>query len=195
MQWYVGCSILLYEFKSHRKWWLIVEAADNLYLSTRKEELLNFPHLLLFFKDIRGSTWLISSWSTSLIIRRLFTYPQKEAVKMSDKLGWLSVLIQCPSTRPELLLVSQGVAGQGAHGLWQRFPRTGSRNGWPASSPVSSSSYNYFTFAGHRQVCQYLRNKYLRQKFLLLQFLSFLSLFHGPQSDTVEYKVLSMEAL
>lgn len=105
----------------------------------------------------------------------------------------------CRNTRSDPFLLSQGVAGQSVHGLWQHLPRTGSRNTRPASSslsPSASSSYNYFTLAGRQQVCQYLRNKYLRQKFLLLQLLSFLflSIFHGPQSDTVEYKVVPMEA-
>lgn len=88
------------------------------------------------------------------------------------------------------LLSSQGVTGPGAHGS-QRVGRTGSRDGRPVR--FSSSSFGYFALAGLRQVPRYLRNKYLAQKSPLCP--PVLSLLHGPQSDTVEHKVVPMEAL
>lgn len=116
-------------------------------------------------------------------------------VILRETLASLLAALMCLQTKSELCILLQGVVGQGLHGLWQHLPQTGSRHTWPASSFISitnfSSSHNYFTLAGLRQVCQYLRNKYLRQMLLL----SLLPILHGPQSDTVEYKVVPMEAL
>lgn len=101
------------------------------------------------------------------------------------------------------MLPLQGAVGSGLHGPRQHLPPTGPRHTRPASSSVSvggdsaSSSpsshcpYNYFVLAGRQQVCQYLRNKYLRQKPLV----SRPPILHGPQSDTVEHKVVPVEAL
>lgn len=100
------------------------------------------------------------------------------------------------------MLSLQGAVGPGLHGPRQHLPPTGPRHTRPASFSVGSDSassssipshcpHNYVVLAGRRQARQYLRNKYLRQKPLV----SRPPILHGPQSDTVEHKVVPVEAL